>query len=364
LENTTSIKVGNWCFGLDSAMNAKFPISRGYVLEKKGRDCVVVRYRHEGNVSDWTEDISHVFGALQEAHLYLHKQLVNKKIVKAAKDGNMEKLLRRLRRNPLQLLMPRLISRKSDYNYTTNNTAAAVDCLTEQRGLHSNPANCFFMIMNRSVGPRLHALHSQVFQFGPGRNQETSTESLSWHEAEIISMANREKLRQATRTKYSRLLREQNHGSIQDSLAKGTLDAVLVPVFYWAEDASNDHWFLAVLNFKESKYEIWDSLKRYPLDYYEVLQQMQLLKEAIVMDVQLADYQPWTTKDTVPHPDAVQQTNGVDCGLFMCNFALEFARHGNARNVLREDVQAVGFGGFRGRLLCYICCGEIPNLPR
>jgi sentrin-specific protease 1 len=89
------------------------------------------------------------------------------------------------------------------------------------------------------------------------------------------------------------------------------LDRMIIPI-----NEVEIHWFLAVINFKKQRIEIWDSMGSRHLDVidalFRYLQDEHRAKKGSDLDIS-----SWSCEPV----DAPQQTNCHDCGVFCCMFA-------------------------------------------
>jgi sentrin-specific protease 1 len=94
------------------------------------------------------------------------------------------------------------------------------------------------------------------------------------------------------------------------------LDMMLIPI-----NDTNVHWFLAVINFKMQRMEIWDSGGRAHLDVIDALfryiQDEHRAKKGSEMDISLWNREPFLSREQ----RTPQQSNGHDCGVFTALFA-------------------------------------------
>ncbi|EGC34898.1 hypothetical protein DICPUDRAFT_55498 [Dictyostelium purpureum] len=107
-----------------------------------------------------------------------------------------------------------------------------------------------------------------------------------------------------------------------------SLDKVILPVHL------GNHWCCAVINFKDKQFQYFDSLlgdnreclkklRRYVAD-----EMVNRSKQGIV---NLDEF-----KDSIPK-DIPIQSNGYDCGVFMCKYA-EFSSRGSELNFTQKDI--------------------------
>ncbi len=95
------------------------------------------------------------------------------------------------------------------------------------------------------------------------------------------------------------------------------LDMMLIPI-----NEGNVHWFLAVINFKMKRMEIWDSSPgRAHLDVinalFQYIQDEHRAKKGFELDISLWNREPFHSRGQ----RTPQQTNGHDCGVFTSLFA-------------------------------------------
>ncbi len=93
------------------------------------------------------------------------------------------------------------------------------------------------------------------------------------------------------------------------------LDMMIIPINQY-----NLHWFLAVINFKMRRMEIYDSNGSVHLDVIEFLfryiQDEHLDKKGSVLDISSWSREP----EFVRGQRMPRQTNGYDCGVFLCMY--------------------------------------------
>jgi len=89
------------------------------------------------------------------------------------------------------------------------------------------------------------------------------------------------------------------------------MDKVVVPVHM------GNHWCLAVVNFREKRFEYYDSLGGSNSTCLKALRQYvkEEHKDKKKKEIDLSDWTDYTPSD-IPH-----QRNGYDCGVFMCKYA-------------------------------------------
>jgi len=106
-----------------------------------------------------------------------------------------------------------------------------------------------------------------------------------------------------------------------------TLDRMIVPIH------AGVHWSLAVVNFKDKRFEYFDSLN---LDNEQCLG---FLRKWLIDEVKDKKQLDWSLDDweDVYHHDIPQQTNSYDCGVFLCSFAAT-AGVGNPINFSMKNI--------------------------
>jgi hypothetical protein len=193
-------------------------------------------------------------------------------------------------------------------------------------------------ILNRQTGGDVQFLHTQVLCPNP----ETPGTVQNCDEVELIGQA-------ATLAKNNiarSLARYQAYPHFQ--YHQHTLKCVVVPVH-----VSKNHWLLAVVNFKEQKYEVWDSLPRRTLfGYKKIVRLMALLRNEVARE----DLPDWE----VDIWRGVVQRGIDDCGVFVCRFATAYARGEPASDVSRAEVQ--DNAAFREEMLIALCRGSVEGV--
>ena len=96
------------------------------------------------------------------------------------------------------------------------------------------------------------------------------------------------------------------------------LDKVFIPI------QSNLHWTLTVINFRNKRLEYYDSFKgpaRNGRSFLKSLKEyMEWESRTLKLPFNWKD-EKWEMTNTVAEVDVPTQTNGVDCGVFMCKYA-------------------------------------------
>lgn len=114
------------------------------------------------------------------------------------------------------------------------------------------------------------------------------------------------------------------------------LEYLLIPI-----NITVSHWLLMVVNFKERRFEHWDSFGGYNLqkEYFQVSWSLRFHAELSLtrllfflqplrryMEAETgADFSDWTDYKMKGAP---QQSNGTDCGVFVCKTSEVIARGG------------------------------------
>eukprot|EP01133_Synstelium_polycarpum_P006709 gene6709-7802_t len=110
-----------------------------------------------------------------------------------------------------------------------------------------------------------------------------------------------------------------------------TYDKVLIPVHM------GNHWCLSVINIKEKKLEYFDSLSG---DNYVCLQKLRKYLEDEMTDKSKPGALNLTEFKDVMHKDIPHQSNGYDCGVFLCKYA-DFTSRGSPLNFTQKDITLV-----------------------
>jgi len=280
-----------------------------------------VRYTNDkkGILEDWDADPGELFATREDAETALHTHFMDGKINELIEVGDLEALRIYLRANPDVMVLPRIYSAGRPMKYTSVRKAMVLAPLYDgSKELDGNLINSYFCLLQRSTGLSGHVfLHTHLLSFPHDQIDET-------------------KLR--------------NHVAEWDLLRQEDLHTVYLPVH-----VDHNHWYLAILNSLNSRYEIWDSLarRRQPTKYYGlIVEKLRLLKEILFPG------QPkWTDLSNVPHEGAARQQGILDCGAFVCKFASEFLRNGTAEHVSRAAVQ--NGNAFRNEMLVALCKGSL-----
>lgn len=160
---------------------------------------------------------------------------------------------------------------------------------------------------------------------------------------------------------FTKLMDEDNHGNQTYTYANVrrwtkrkqvdlfSYDLVLVPVH-----VRKIHWALGVVNMKEKKILFLDSLSGpYSHHFAQHIFQYLLDEHQDKLNAPLPSSELWKMDDHETFPLVPQQTNGSDCGVFLCQFS-ECLTDGRGLDFSQSDIP-----DRRLKMVYQICTGEV-----
>ena len=333
----------DWKFGVDA--NAYPSITRGHLLQR-GRKGAEIRYRDNktGVIYDWPKQKVY-FDTLREAEEFLHEALVDDTVLRfaTADPPNLVGLKKRLYEEPSAFVLPTHVSVNGAPPLTADSSAKALHVLMgSHRWLSGDLLDSFMNMLNRQTNGVDQYLHRGVFRKPGG---EPGRVLLDDDVQEISQPVVETKVRiRRSIAKYE----AHPHYAYYKKL----LRRLIVPVHIDGPQFS--HWFLAVVDFEDKKFLIWDSMPMENDYSYEwILPQMVFLRDEVARK-SLAEWPFEIRRD-------VLQDGTSDCGVFVCSFATAFARGATPLCVTKEKVQRGG--AFRNEMLIALCKGKVEGVP-